>query len=146
MSKPQINKIKNGYLLEYLKDGEIIEAAEWNAVMQTIKDTVNANADFVYDSGVAAVQIVVSPNAHTDNKIWEYSDDHYFLVKLTKTDYEIDGPKNIKTYLIDFIQEDGNPGPILEEVQNSIKYSDGDIFISSKSNDPILIIIQGVGV
>ena len=146
MSKQQISKIFEGDLLEYLEDGKIIEAAEWKAVMQKIKDTVNANADFVFDSGVAAVQIVVSPYAHTNTKIWQDSVDHYFLVILTKTDYKIDGPKNIKTYLIDNIQSNGSPGNILEEVQNSIKYSNGNIFISSKSNDPILIIIQGVGV
>ena len=146
MLRLSTTKISDGVLLENLEDGKIVEAEEWNSVMQNIKNAVNTNADALLNVGIVAIPIVVSSNTQYPNtKTWTASG-NYFSVTLSKTDYQVDGPKSIRTYLIAGIQSDGSPTNILEEVQNSIKYSGNNLTVSSKSNAPILIIIQGVGV
>ena len=149
MAKSQVVKISDGALLENLEDGKIVDAEEWNSVMQTIKETVNENARTLFDAGVSAIQIIVSPNStsYSNVKTWVPAG-NYYSVTLTADDYKIQGPKNIKTYLIQNIQSNGDPGNILEEVQNNIKYdpNNSTVTISSRTNLLTLVIIQGVGV
>ena len=139
-------KISDGMLLENLTDGKIVEASEWNDVMDNIKNAINTNAEALLSTGITAIPFVVSPYQHTNTKLWT-TNGNYFSVTLYKADYRIDGPKSIKTYLIASIRSDGSPTKVLEEVQNNIEYNNDDsITIHSKSNAPILITIQGVGV
>ena len=84
-------EIRDGDLLEYSKTEEIIEAAEWNAVMNTIKSAINSHAAAIQSLDDYTHTGTIYSSAGLKDPCWsrDNNDPNLFAVTITQKEHGI---------------------------------------------------------
>lgn len=136
-----VTTIIDNTLLEHSPEEYVISAAEWNAVMSTIKNAINNNASVLLSSGATfSCYIYNSANA-AFGASWQLEDasedPHKFVAR-------IDLPsamKNTPVIVYTFAAHGNTPVSCKYE-----KTMDGGIVFESRVDQAIKVVLQGVKV
>lgn len=125
--------IKDGDLLEHGKDEDIIDASEWNQVMQRLKEVINKNAKTLQsvDNTIVTGEIHQAGSSYTPQWYSDANDKH--LYSATISNHGIGSQLTVHLYTVDG-----------DQVYCKVKINaNNDITVYSRVNEKLKYVIEG---